>query len=162
MDLTIRKSPEPKREVALDLDQEKENLKHDLSPEKMEWEPLIQGSPSPIAPSISPKRKLDDISRSSSPRSSKTPKLTTDKSTSRTSPASELGGPQFDLPPALHPFLLRTGSITNLIPPEVHLFNFSAIQKFIFEVSAPDAIIRSTSTSSSYAPSYSQAGCVQV
>lgn len=132
MDLTIRKSPEPKREVALDLDQEKENLKHDLSPEKVECEPLIQGSPSPIAPSISPKRKLDDISRSNSPRSSKTPKLTTDKSTSRTSPASELGGPQFDLPPALHPFLLRTSSIAGLIPPEVHLFQLLCDPKVHF------------------------------
>ncbi|XP_066143241.1 zinc finger protein ush isoform X1 [Euwallacea fornicatus] len=122
LDLTIRKSPELKREAKVDLDQEKENVKRDTpSPERVECEPSIHGSPSSTAPSISPKRRLEDVSRSNSPRSSKTPRL--EGKHSRTSPAGELtpSTPQFDLPPALHPLLLRSGSISNLFPPEMRL-----------------------------------------
>ncbi|KAL1513391.1 hypothetical protein ABEB36_002810 [Hypothenemus hampei] len=124
LDLTIRKSPDPDRKNEdMDRDHEKENLKLDLSsPEKIECEPSIQGSPCPSSArglSVSPKRKLDDASRSNSPRSAKTPRV--EKSV-RASPDTGVPvGPQFDVPPTLHPLFLRSGNISSLLPPEMRL-----------------------------------------
>ncbi|CAG9769097.1 unnamed protein product [Ceutorhynchus assimilis] len=121
LDLTVRRLS---KEDSMD-DHEKENHKHrSPSPERIECEPSIQNSPcstpgyekSSPGLSVSPKRKLDDVSRSNSPRSSKTPKLSQDRA--RTSPESAAGGPQFDIPPALHPLLLRSG---NIFTPELQM-----------------------------------------
>lgn len=139
LDLTMRKSPELEKfkdsddnaRMDVDSDHEKENLKNrSPSPEKIECEPSIQGSPCSTpgmmyeksSPSLShsPKRKLDDISRSNSPRASKTPKLSIEK-ISRTSPESAMPtAPPFDIPPALHPLLLRAGNLS-LFPPELQM-----------------------------------------
>ncbi|XP_050302423.1 zinc finger protein ush isoform X2 [Anthonomus grandis grandis] len=138
LDLTVRKSPDPEYSKSgslntLDPDQEKENMKHrSPSPERIECEPSIQGSPCSTpsggcekgSPGLShsPKRKLDDLSRSNSPRSSKTPKLSLEKHL-RTSPeaVSAAGAAPFEIPPALHPLLLRSGNISALIPPELQM-----------------------------------------
>ncbi|XP_076257012.1 zinc finger protein ush isoform X2 [Rhynchophorus ferrugineus] len=139
LDLTVRKSPELKEKDRnstpksndMDLDHEKENLKHPpFSPEKIECEPLIHHSPcstpgmaieksspglrQPI--SISPKRNLDDLSRSNSPRSSKTPKLSNEKTSLETAVPT---GSQFDIP-SLHPLLMRAGNMP-LFSPELQM-----------------------------------------
>lgn len=125
LDLSIRKSPDPKT-VRMDMD-EKENLKHrSPTPEKIECVPSIRGSP-PSTPasragvspslSVSPKRKHEETSRSSSPRLSRsTPKSNSTIERSRTSPDSN----PFEIPPSLHPLLMRAGSLP-LFTPEVQM-----------------------------------------
>ncbi|XP_060517800.1 zinc finger protein ush isoform X2 [Cylas formicarius] len=131
LDLSVRKTPSPK-ELVVDVsdEHEKENLKTPtLSPEKIECEPSIQGSPpstpasnanaSPSLSNNSPKRKYEETSRSNSPRSLRTPKSNpggTEKS--RTSP--DITVPTFDIHTALHPLLFRSGNIP-LIPPELQM-----------------------------------------
>ncbi|XP_030760714.1 zinc finger protein ush isoform X2 [Sitophilus oryzae] len=134
LDLTVRKSTELKERnrngtpesMDIDADHEKENMKQrSFTPEKIECEPLIHGSPcstpgiladkSSPGLSISPKRKLDDLSRSNSPRSSKTPKLSNDLNS--VSPEAGLPiGQQFDIPSALHPLLMRAGTLPLFTP----------------------------------------------
>ncbi|XP_063913759.1 zinc finger protein ush isoform X3 [Zophobas morio] len=123
LDLSIRKSPELKN-LVIDLgdDQEKENLKHrSPTPEKIECVPSIHGSPpstpvsqigaSPVL-SVSPKRKHEhETSRSNSPRLSRsTPKSNSTNERSRTSP--EANPTLFDIPPVLHPLLMRAGPLS--------------------------------------------------
>ncbi|VEN45936.1 unnamed protein product [Callosobruchus maculatus] len=118
LDLSIRKSPEP-NDLVIDLgnEHEKENMKRSPSPEKIECTPSLHNSPSTTpqsGKSLSPKRKLEEISRSSSPkRNRSTPKSTLEKS--RTSPESN-SLPQFDI----HASLLMRGSLP-LFTPEVQL-----------------------------------------
>ncbi|XP_971277.2 zinc finger protein ush isoform X2 [Tribolium castaneum] len=126
LDLSIRKSPELKN-LVIDLgdDHEKENVKNrSPTPEKIECVPSIHGSPvsqtgvSPV-PSVSPKRKHEETSRSNSPRLSRlTPKSNSTTERSRTSP--ETNPPIFDIPPGLHPLLMRAGSLS-LFSPEVQM-----------------------------------------
>jgi zinc finger protein ZFPM1 len=131
LDLSIRKSPELNN-LVIDLgdEHEKENLKHrSPSPEKIECVPSIRGSPpstpasqtgtSPVL-SISPKRKHEqETSRSNSPRLSRsTPKSNSTNERSRTSPDANPN--LFEIPPSLHPLLMRAGSLS-LFPPEVQM-----------------------------------------
>lgn len=130
LDLSVRKSPEPK-DLVIDLgdEQEKENVKRSPTPEKIECVPSLHGSPSstPLshvgaspALSISPKRKHDETSRSSSPKQSRpTPKSTPNMEKARTSPDASVV-PQFDIPPSLHPLLIRAGTLP-LFTPEVQM-----------------------------------------
>lgn len=129
LDLSMRKSPEL-RKLVIDLgdEQEKENFKQgSLTPEKIECVPSIHGSP-PSTPashtgaspalSVSPKRKLDqETSRSNSPRLSRTPK---GNDRLRSSPDGTNNHSIFEIPPSLHPLLMRAGSLP-LFPPEVQM-----------------------------------------
>ncbi|KAJ8953172.1 hypothetical protein NQ314_007396, partial [Rhamnusium bicolor] len=107
LDLSVRKSPEPK-DLVIDLgdEQDKENVKRSPTPEKNRI--------------ISPKRKHDETSRSSSPKQMRsTPKLTPCVEKARTSPEAN-SIPQFDIPSSLHPLLMRPGTLP-LFPPEVQM-----------------------------------------
>ncbi|XP_023013024.2 zinc finger protein ush isoform X1 [Leptinotarsa decemlineata] len=122
LDLSVRKSPELD-DLVIDLgeEQEKENRKRSPSPEKIECVPSLHCSP-PTTPvshtnsspslSTSPKRKLDETSRSSSPK-----RLKSKSEKVRTSPEMN------NLPPfdgsSLHPLLMR-GSLP-LFPPDVQM-----------------------------------------
>lgn len=124
LDLTVRKSPDPKGDLVIDLgdDHEKENRRKRKSPtpEKIECVPSIRGSP-PLTPSsltlsVSPKRKYDQLDHSTSNRS--TPKSTSDP-TDRLQP-SPTDASTLQVPFALHPLLLRAGSLS-LLPPDIQL-----------------------------------------
>lgn len=125
------------RELVIDLGEEEHRTNNHSkqrspTPEKIECAPSIRGSP-PSTPasqagaspalSISPKRKLEvENSRSSSPRLSRsTPKANDLERTQVASPeTNSLPPTPFGIPPALHPLLLRAGSLS-LLPPELQL-----------------------------------------
>lgn len=128
LDLSVRKSPGP-NDLVIDLgdEQEKENFKHSPTPEKIECAPSLHGSP-PVTPAshsntsptnISPKRRHDETSRSNSPKRSRpTPKSTPGAEKSSSSPdVNNL--PPFDIPPALHPLLVRNS--LPIFAPEVQM-----------------------------------------
>lgn len=122
LDLSIRKSPIIK-EAPLDLgssNQEKENKRKSPTPEKISppSTPLSRVGNSP-----SPKRKHEpENSRSCSPRISRTtPKSNPDTERAQTSPeAAATLATTFGITPALHPLLLRPGSLS-LLPPELQV-----------------------------------------
>ncbi|XP_019867169.2 zinc finger protein ush isoform X2 [Aethina tumida] len=126
LDLSVKKSPDH-GDLVIDCgdEQEKENMNkgRPLSPEKIECVPSIPGSPpsTPIshgtspALSVSPKRKLEETSRSNSPRLSKTPK----SSTAEKSRSPDTNISPFDIP-ALHPLLMRAGALP-IFPPDVQM-----------------------------------------
>ncbi|KAJ8910994.1 hypothetical protein NQ315_010823 [Exocentrus adspersus] len=126
LDLSVRKSPEPK-DLVIDLgdEQEKKIVKRSPTPERIECVPSLHSSPSftPMSQigaspsvSVSPKRKHEETSRTNSPKQSRQiPKTTSDVEKASTSPA-----PQFDIPPSLHPLLMRAGTLP-LFPPEVQM-----------------------------------------
>ncbi|KAF2880759.1 hypothetical protein ILUMI_25410 [Ignelater luminosus] len=134
LDLSIRKTPEPK-ELVINLgdDHEKENIKlRSPTPEQIICAPSLHGSP-PLTPSslrepspvqiLSPKRKYEhDSSRSNSPRLSRlTPKvIASETEKSQLSPESNKSlNLSFGIPASLHP-LLRAGPLP-LLPPELQI-----------------------------------------
>ncbi|KAF5295042.1 hypothetical protein FQR65_LT10595 [Abscondita terminalis] len=134
LDLSIRKTPELKEHtVNLGHDHEKENIKQrSPTPEQIICAPSLHGSP-PLTPPPgrdsspiqvpSPKRKHEyDSSRSNSPRLWKpSSKVISDLEKPQLSPESNKNvNASFGIPPALHPLLLRAGSMS-LLPPELQI-----------------------------------------
>lgn len=151
LDLSIKR-PLEARDSVIDLADGHNEKKRSLTPEKGEGVSSMHGSPpsTPVSQprespslSISPKRKHDtETSRSSSPRLSRlTPKSATDGDRSQTSPESaNLSGP-FGIPSALHPLLLRAGSLS-LLPPDLQLRLASGDIPAIPAAAAPQVLVK--------------------
>lgn len=141
LDLSMRKSLEP-NEAPIDLgnsSHEKENKRKSPTPEKSSPPP----APISIGNSPSPKRKLDaESSRSCSPRITRTTlKSNPDTERLQASPeASASLATAFGIPPALHPLLLRPGSLS-LLPPELQL-RLSSGELPAIPATAPQVLVK--------------------
>lgn len=142
LDLSIRKSPGV-NETQVDLgtkNQEKENKRKTPTPENASppSTPLSR-----IRNSPSPKRKLEtENSRSCSPRVSRTtPKSNTDPERSQTSPETTPNlATAFGIHPALHPLLLRPGSLS-LLSPELQM-KVSPVDLPTIPAAAPQVLVK--------------------
>lgn len=143
LDLSIRKSPGMK-EISNDLaskNSEMESKTKSPTPEKVS-SPFTPTSGTRNSPS--PKRKLEtENSRSCSPRITRTtPKSNPDLERSQTSPETATNlVTAFGIPPALHPLLLRPGSLS-LLSPELQMKMSSAVELPAIPTAAPQVLVK--------------------
>lgn len=142
LDLSMRKSP-GLNETHIDLESrnaEMDNKTKSPTPEKTTppSTPILKTRNSP-----SPKRKLEtENPRSCSPRVSRTtPKSNPDLERSQTSPETATNlVTAFGIPPALHPLLLRPGSLS-LLSPELQI-KVSSVEIPAVPATAPQVLVK--------------------
>lgn len=151
LDLSIKKSVDT-RDCLIDSGENENENKLSVTSERSDGASSLRASPpsTPVSQpgvspslSISPKRKHEtETSRSSSPRLSRlTPKSNMDTERSQTSPETNALSGAFGIPPALHPLLLRAGSLS-LLPPDLQLRLASGDIPALPTATAPQVLVK--------------------